>query len=186
MATATATAKDYRKTYEQKLMEQKAAILGNKIVEKLEMKSLSNKRLEDLYRTMESICNKPVYEDFNYRTGKIIGVLRYIFQNPKQRKELLEATGLSQAHIDLYYEVCGNLPYVNTKNNTLNMGRPMDIESTKELIQATGSTLGVLVEDSDLLDINEERWNRLYENALADAKKTMEFNESNQVVAYEE
>lgn len=185
MATATAT-KNYAKTYEERLMAQKAAILGNKIVEKLELKALANRKLEELYQAMENVVHKPVYEDFNYRTGKILGVLRYIFQNPKNRKELLEITGLSQAHIDLYYEVCGNLPYVNTKTNTLNMGRPMDCESTKELIQATGSTLGVLVEDSDLLDINEDRWNRLYESALADAKKTIEFNESNQVVAYEE
>ena len=184
MTTATAT--NYKKTYEQKLMEQKANILGNKIVEKLELKALSNKKLEEIYANMESICHKPVYEDFNFRTGKILGVLRYIFQNPKQRKELLEATGLSQAHVDLYYEVCGNLPYVSTKTNTLDVGRPMDCQSTRELIQATGLTLGVLVEDSDLLDINEDRWNRLYENAMADARKTIEFNEKNSVVAYEE
>ena len=150
------------------------------------MKSLSNKRLEEIYKQLEAIGNKPCYEDFNFRSGKVLGILRYIFQNPKSRKELLEATGLSQAHIDLYYECVGNLPYVNTKTNTLNLGRPMDCESTKELLQATANSLGVLLEDSDLLDINEDRWNRLYESALADAKKTIEFNESNQVVAYDE
>lgn len=178
--------KNFTEVYAKKMEAQKKAILGSKITEQLELKALSNQRLEELYRDMSNITKKPVYEDFNFRTGKIMGILRHIFQNPKQRKELLELTGLSQAHIDLYYQVCGNLPYVNTNTNTVNIGRQMDVESTRELMQATGATLGVLVEEGDLIDLTEDNWKRMYAKALDDAAKTVEFNAQNAGQVYEE
>lgn len=175
-----------QETYAKRLEEQKKSILGSKIAEQLEIKMFSNDKLDSLYKEMSSVTGKPVYEDFNFRSGKILGVLRHIFQNPKQRKELCEVTGLNTAVIDMYYQVCGNLPYLNTKTNTINAGRPMDCEATRDLIKYVASELNILIDDNDLLDINEERWERLSKNALEDAKATMEFNEKNKTVAYEE
>lgn len=176
----------FSKTYEEKVKAQKEACFNSSITEMLEMKSISNKKLQEIMDKMSKITGKPVYEDFSYRSGKILGILRHMLQNPKQRQELCEVTGLNSAYVDLYYQVVGNLPYVSTKNGQLVLGREQDCEATKELVRAAGSTMGVLVEDSDLQDINPERWQRLYEAALEDAKNTIAFNEANGDIAYDE
>jgi hypothetical protein len=115
-----------------------------------------------------------------------MGVLRHIQQNPKKRRELLEVTGLTNAHIDLWWQCGGNLPYVNTTNNTLNEGRPMDCAICKELLKVVAAELGILLEDADLVDINEANWNRLYNKALEDAQQTISFNNENANVTYDE
>ena len=88
----------------------------------------------------------------------------------------MEATGLTQDFIDVYFDVCGYLPYVNTTNNTVNVGKPMNVEATKEFIQVVASKWGLVVKDDDLSDITEERWDRLYNAALEKCNTTVEFN----------
>lgn len=176
----------FEKSYEKKLEAQKAAILSSPILEQLEQKAEGNKRLEKVMNEMSEITGKPVYEDFNFRTGKLFGIMRHLLQNPKQRQQLLEVTGLSSAHVDLYYQVCGNLPYVSTTNNQLVLGREMDCDMTKELLKVVATTLGVVIDDGDIADINQERWQKMYAKALADAEATVEFNQMNTAVNYEE
>ena len=79
----------------------------------------------------------------------------------------------------MYFKYCGNLPYVNTTDNTVNMGKHMDVSATKDLIKIIAAQLEVVVEDEDLSDITEERWARLYNSALERAKETVAFNEQN-------
>ena len=50
---------DFQKVYAQKLAAQKEAILGSKITEQLEIKALSNKKLEQLYQQMSSVTGRP-------------------------------------------------------------------------------------------------------------------------------
>ena len=177
---------NYQETFDKRLEEQKKAVASSPIMENIEISKINDNRADEIMEKMSEISGKPVYADFAWRTGKIIGILRHIFQNPKKRKELLMATGLSSAHIDLYYQVMGNLPYVRTTTNTLDPGRPMNCELAKQLIKAVGAELGILVEDSDLIDITDSNWQRLYDKAMEDALQTIEFNKQNANINYEE
>ena len=74
----------------------------------------------------------------------------------------------------------GNLPYVDKKDNTINPGRTINIQGTKDLITATALKLGCIVTESDLDDITEERWNKLYQNALEGCAETAKHNAENE------
>ena len=169
---------DVNKMYEEKLQAMKKKVESSAISTQLEMKRIGNQKLDAIIQDMAEITGKPVWREFNWRVGKILGIMRFIVQNPVQRDKLLEATGLTQDFIDVYFDVCGNLPYVNTTNNTVNVGKPMNVEATKEFIQVVASKWGLVVEDDDLSDITEERWNRLYQAALEKCQKSTAFNEA--------
>ena len=169
--------KDYQKMYEERLKKQKESVLDSNVNDQLEIKALGNRKIETLTDAMSKIVGKKVWEDFNFRTGKIFGILRFIAQNPIHRQQLLKVTGLTQDYVDIYFKVCGNLPYLNTTDNTLNPGRHMDVEATKEFIKIVAAKFDLLVEDDDVSDITEERWQRLYNNALERITKTIEHNE---------
>ena len=169
--------KDYQKMYEDRLKKQKESVLDSNVNDQLEMKAISNRKIEKITDAMSKVVGKKVWEDFNFRTGKILGILRFIAQNPQHRQQLLEVTGLTQDYVDIYFKVCGNLPYLNTTDNTLNVGRPMDVEATKDFIKIVAAKFDLLVEDDDVSDITEERWQRLYNNALERITKTIEHNE---------
>lgn len=170
--------KDYQKMHEDRLNALKESVLGSAIKDQLELKAISNKKLEAITDSMSKITGKRVWEDFSFRTGKIFGILRFIVQNPLHRQDLLAATGLNNDYIDIYMKVCGNAPYVNT-NNTLNPGKPMNVEATKEFIKIVAIELGLVVDDDDLSDITQERWDRIYQSALERAIDTIKFNEQN-------
>ena len=169
--------KDYNAMYEDKLKKLKQSVLGSSINDQLEMKAISNRKIEKITDAMSKVVGKKVWEDFNFRTGKIFGILRFIAQNPIHRQQLLEVTGLTQDYVDIYFKVCGNLPYLNTTDNTLNLGRPMDVEATKDFVKIVAAKFDLLIEDDDVSDITEERWQRLYNNALERITKTIEHNE---------
>ena len=169
--------KDYNTMYEEKLKKLKQSVLGSSINDQLEMKAISNRKIEKITDAMSKVVGKKVWEDFNFRTGKILGILRFIAQNPQHRQQLLEVTGLTQDYVDIYFKVCGNLPYLNTTDNTLNTGRPMDVKATKDFVKIVAAKFDLLVEDDDVSDITEERWQRLYNNTLERITKTIEHNE---------
>lgn len=165
--------------YEAKLEEMKTKLLGGVITDKIKLRTISNKKIDEMILKMNDVIKpRKVWEDFNFRTGKILGILRSIAQNPTKRQELLEITGLTQTHIDIYFEVAGNLPFI-TNDGTINPGRPMDIELVKELIVLVSVHFGYVIEDADLSDITEERWYHLYNNALERCAETIQHNEEN-------
>lgn len=170
---------DYKKIYEDKLLAMKEGLLGSQIATQLQLKRIGNQKLDSIITNMSKVTGKEVWEDFSWRTGKILGIFRFIMQNPKHRQELLNITGITKDYIDVYFDVCGNLPYINTTNNTVNLGKPMNVQATKEFIQIVAAQWGVVIEDSDISDITQERWDRLYQAALEKAKETVEFNTQN-------
>lgn len=172
--------------YDERVKALKAKVLGETIAKELEMKMISNKIIEEITSKMKQITKSEVFNDFRFKTGKIFGILRHIAQNPKNRKELLEITGLNEAYIDMFTAYCGNMPYL-AKDGSVNIGRTMDAPKAKDLIQLVGAELGILVEDSDVDDITQERWNTMYENTLKKVLETSEFNkEVGKDVEYEE
>lgn len=167
--------KDYKKLYEERMAKAKAKVMGSSIIEELEIAKISNSRINEICAKMEEILGKKPWNNFNFRTGKIFGILQTISMNQKFIDELLQITGLSREHIDAYFMYCGNLPYVDNTQNNINIGRQMDVEATREFIPVVAEILGVLVEDKDIADITQERWDNLYQNALERAKQTVEF-----------
>ena len=177
---------NYQEVYQQRLGAMTESILGNKIKEEIEIKSIGDAKLTQLYKEMEEITGKTVYEDYNYCCGKVMGVLKHIAQNSKFSKQLYELTGLNRGYIDIYRSACGQTPYVNKGSNTVNIGRKMDVEATKELMMVTAAALGVILEEADLADINQQRWDKMYTDALEAATKTVELNDNVLDAVYDE
>ena len=170
--------------YAAKMAAMQKSVLGSSIHEALEIKKISNTKLDAIMVELEKINGRPTYEDYNFRAGKVMGILRAVAQNPKNRKECLAITNLTNAHIDLTYQVMGNLPY--EKDGIVYPGRQMDIDKTKELLMHSAMCMGVLLEEEDLIDINQERWNAMYQRSLESAAKTAELKNATNIVAYDE
>lgn len=171
---------DYNKLHEDKLEELKKKVLGSAINDKLNLKVISNNKLEEVIQKMNIIlAPRTTWNNTYFRTGRIIGILKSLADNSKVRDELLKITGLTQTHIDLYFEVCGNTPYVKEGSTVVELGRPMKVNECKELITLVGAHFGYIVEESDLYDITQERWDSIYNSELERAKETAESNKKN-------
>ena len=172
--------KDVRSIHTAKLAAMKEKMVGSIITEKLELKAISNERINEVIARMERVVpTGKVWHDFSFRTGKLMGILRTIIIYGKQRKELLEITGLPEEYLDLYTECVGNVPWLNTKYNTIDPGRPMKFEEAKELMVLVGLHFDYVVEEADVADINPERWANLCRDALEKANQTLIDNEKN-------
>lgn len=172
------------KIYEKRLEEMNTKVKKSSIMEELEIKEITNEKLDKLLESMSENTQREVYNDFNFKTGKIFGILRFIMQNPLSAKELYEITGLNPAYIELFRQVGGNSPY--TKDGVYYPSIPMDIEKCKQLIQATAVALGVYVSEEDLDDITQDRWDKIVQYAEERAKKTVQFHAGLATPNYEE
>ena len=184
------TEKNYQEMHNEKLKKLQEEILGSKINDILQVKQLSNSKLDSITAKMDEIIqkrnpNRKVYIDFSYRTGKIMGIVRAIVNNGADRQALLEASGLSNEIVDLYYGIIGNMPYV--QNKILVYGKAMDHVNAKDYIKIVAVALGVVVEEADLFDITEERCTQLYQAKLAECIETLKAEqEQGEAIEYEE
>ena len=172
--------------YENLLNAQKEKAEQSNIKEILDVTEITNRKLDQLYAQMTEHTKKPVYEDFSYKAGKLIGVLRHIQQNPKQRKELLKLTGLSSGILDLYNQSCGQLPY-SKDDGTIVTGRAQDCSTLREVLLVAATRMGILLADYQLEDITEEHWNSLYTRAQETAEANADLQtKTGNAVNYEE
>jgi hypothetical protein len=178
---------DLYDVHEQKLNAIRDKMLNSNISQKLKLKAINNHKIDMVIKEMEKILpSGKLYWDYQFKTGKLMGILRAIVQNVKIKQELLDLTGLTQDHLDMYYDCIGNVPYL-TKNNTIDPGRPMKYEDAKEFLTLIGLHFGCIIEDSDLSDINEERWEAMCKQAMEKARATALNNENTlQTTQYEE
>ena len=173
--------------YEAMLNEQRNKAEQSNIKEILDVTEITDRKLSNLYEEMTQITKKPVYEDFSYKAGKFIGILRHIQQNPKQRKELLKLTGLSGGILDLYNQSCGQLPYASKEDGHIVSGRAQDCSTLREVLLVAASKMGILLADYQLADITEEHWNSLYQRAQETAEENSELaSKIGQAVNYTE
>lgn len=179
--------KDYEAIFKERMAKKKEMVLGSSIMEELEIKDINNRRIDEIREQMKAVIGKEVWNDFLWKCGKILGILRCIVQNPQYKEELYHITNLNETYINMYIEICGNLPFISTRDGSINMGRPMDIKKTREFIPLVALRMGVLVEDNDLSDITQERWDYLYNAALQRIEKSSNFNkEVENEIKYEE
>ena len=159
-------------TYEQLLAQQATSIDVN-VTEQLSLAELANNKLDSLYTSIKGITNKDCYEDYYYKSGRIIGLLRHIAQNPKHRQKLFMLTGLNSSIIDLYNSSSGKIPYISKDTNTLIEGEKQNQQLFRQVILITATKLGIVLMPDQLNDITEERFLLRYERALEEAKQQL-------------
>lgn len=165
---------DYKEIYAQKM--NKASNLSEEILEELALTNIASARAKELMVQMKDITNRDVFSDFNFKTGAVIGILRHIAQNKKYQDELLSITGLSVGHIEFYRKYAGNLPYCDPKTNVIVEGRKMNCEKMQQFIPIVASVLGILINEDDISDINDARWEALTKRAMENALETAKLN----------
>jgi hypothetical protein len=164
-----------QKIYDEMLKNQSKVATGS-IAEQLQLKELSNAKLDTIIAQMNAIVvpftheKRVVAEMYAFKkAGRILSILRYIRQNGKYVRELLKVTGLSQCYIDIYLKICGNLPYYSKPTKTINYGIQMDIEATREFIPIVAAKLGVVIDEDDMSTVTQEVWDQEFADALEKA-----------------
>ncbi len=167
------TKKDYMKLHDEQLQEMRTKLENSKVAQMLEIKAISSAKIETLQLEIEAIIHPHrVMNDFNYRTGNIMGIIRTISLNSKHRKELLEVTGLNNSQVSLYYPIIGNTPFVNNQNQLVR-GQVMKADEAREYITMCALSMGIVVDESDLYDITQERCQMIYDTKLQEAFETI-------------
>ena len=160
--------------YQKLLKEQHEKVQNSVILDQLSLNEMTNSILENLYKEMNQITKKPVYEDYSYKSGKVLGLLRHIQQNPKHRVTLLQKTNLNVSILDLYSRSFGQLPYV--KNGKVTKARQQDCKTLKELLFIVADKLQIVLTEYDVDDITEEHFNKLLEKAEAEMQANKDFS----------
>lgn len=142
------------------------------IYDKINMKKANNNIINKITADVSGIIGKSCWNEFNWRCGKVLGLLRTLSLN-RNIPAVFEASGIEEEVIDLYYEVAGNLPFID-KNGQFNAGRPQFCEELIELMQYVYAKLGITAADNEFDDINQKHWDDLYNAAMERIRKTLE------------
>jgi hypothetical protein len=151
------------------------------IYEKINMKKANNNIINKVTADVSGIIGKPCWNEFNWRCGKVLGLLRTLMNN-RNIPAVFEVSGIEEEIIDLYYEVAGNLPYID-KNGQFNAGRPQFCDELIELMQYVYDKLGLTAAENEFSDITQEHWESLHNSAIERIRKTLEVTSN---IQYEE
>ena len=160
---------------------QKSSLSSSPLFKILEVKKNNAIILNKINENMRVILGREVWNDFNFKSGKVMGLLRTIGMNRNVDFSYIIPT----EYIDLFFEYGGNLPYIDKTTGQLNEGRPMNPEMLIELMKFVYTHLGMEYLDSEFDDITQERWDKLYQAAMERAEKNMNFN-NEEHIEYEE
>ena len=152
------------------------------IYDRINQKKINNNILNAINSNIEGIIKKPVWNEFNWRSGKVLGLLRTLSLN-RNIPAVFEVSGIEEEVIDLYYEVAGNLPYID-KNGQFNAGRPQSCDELIELMQYVYDKIGLTATENEFSDITQEHWDSLYNAAMERIRKTLEITSSS--IQYDE
>jgi hypothetical protein len=151
-------------------------------IEKLQAKKQNNVIINSISSNLQGVVGKPTWVEFNWKAGKVMGILRTMALN-RNNTSVFVATGIEPEIIDMYFDVAGNLPYID-KNGLLNLGRPQMCSEYIELLKYVYDKLNLTYDDTEFDDITEERWNALYVSNMERIKKTLEITSSS--IQYDE
>lgn len=151
-------------------------------IEKLQVKKQNNLILNDISSNLQAVIGKPTWVEFNWKSGKVMGILRTMALN-RNNTNVFAACSIEPEVVDMYYELAGNLPYID-KNGMLNLGRPQMCSEYVELLKYVYDKLGLTYDDSEFDDVTEERWAALYNANMERIKKTLEITSS--TIQYDE
>ena len=146
-------------------------IINQNMLNLLNNLNSSNDKLDELIAKVHLVTTKEVYEDFAYTSGKLIGLLRHIIQNPKHRNLILKTIPeLTTGMIDLFKRFYGNLPYIN-KDGDFVEGIEQESDNLHDLLIIIADRLNL---DLDFSDVTQKRFNARYQRALEECQKTLE------------
>lgn len=151
-------------------------------IEKLQIKKANNIIINNISSNLQAVVGKPTWVEYNWKSGKVMGILRTMALN-RNNSNVFVACNLEPEIVDMYYELGGNLPYID-KNGMLNLGRPQMCEEYIELLKYVYDKLNLVYDDDEFNDITEERWNTLYASNMERIKKTLEITSS--AIQYDE
>lgn len=160
---------------------QKSSLSSSPLFKILEIKKNNAIILNKITEDMKVILGREVWNDFNFKSGKVMGLLRTIGMNRNIDFSYIIPT----EYVDLFFEYGGNLPYIDKTTGQLNEGRPMNPEMLVELLKFVYTHLNMEYMDSEFDDITQERWDKLYQAAMERAEKNMNFNKEEKI-EYEE
>lgn len=160
---------------------QKSYLSSSPLFKILEIKKNNAIILNKITEDMKVILGREVWNDFNFKSGRVMGLLRTIGMNRNIDFSYIIPT----EYVDLFFEYGGNLPYIDKTTGQLNEGRPMNPSMIIELMKFVYTHLGMEYLDSEFDDITQERWDKLYKAAMERATKNEEFNKRGHI-EYEE
>lgn len=160
---------------------QKSSLSSSPLFKILEIKKNNAIILNKIAENMKVILGREVWNDFNFKSGRVMGLMRTIGMNRNIDFSYIIPT----EYVDLFFEYGGNLPYIDKTTGQLNEGRPMNPEMLVELLKFVYTHLNMEYMDSEFDDITQERWDKLYQAAMERAEKNMNFN-NEEHIEYEE
>lgn len=160
---------------------QKSSLSSSPLFHILEIKKNNAIILNKIAENMKVILGREVWNDFNFKSGRVMGLLRTIGMNRNIDFSYIIPT----EYVDLFFEYGGNLPYIDKTTGQLNEGRQMHPEMLIELMKFVYTHLNMEYTDSEFDDITQERWDKLYKAAMERAIKNEEFNKGERI-EYEE
>ena len=160
---------------------QKSSLSSSPLFKILEIKKNNTIILNKITEDMKVILGREVWNDFNFKSGRVMGLLRTIGMN----RNIDFSYIIPIEYVDLFFEYGGNLPYIDKTTGQLNEGRPMNPSMLIELMKFVYTHLGMEFTDTEFNDITQERWDKLYKAAMERAEKNMNFNNEKHI-EYEE
>lgn len=141
--------------------------------ETLTVNAYINRRLDEIDNKVEAILNKKPWNNFYFRTGRIMGLLQTMMMNPKEMDKLVQATGISEDYVEAYRNYGGCLPYVSKQTGAIE-SRQMDPDMCKDLIIEVATVLGIPIDENMLDDINQDRWEMLFKASMERCQNTLD------------
>ena len=160
---------------------QKSSLSSSPLFKILEIKKNNTIILNKITEDMKVILGREVWNDFNFKSGRVMGLLRTIGMN----RNIDFSYIIPIEYVDLFFEYGGNLPYIDKTTGQLNEGRPMNPSMLIELMKFVYTHLGMEFTDTEFNDITQERWDKLYKTTMERAEKNMNFNNEKHI-EYEE
>ena len=151
-------------------------------IEKLQIKKQNNNLINSVSSNLQAVIGKACWVEYNWKSGRVMGLLRTMALN-RNNSNVFMACNLEPEVVDMYYELAGNLPYID-KNGMLNLGRPQMCGEYIELLKYVYDKLNLVYDDTEFDDITEERWNTLYNSNMERIRKTLEITSS--AIQYDE
>ena len=134
----------------EELLEKQTEVAGNSnSAFNAVVREETKERLKSAINKIKNILGRDsVWYEFNYKSGKVLGILRQIAFEIEKRDELLEALELPESLIQDYLEYAGNPPYLSGGEYV--PARPQNSEKLQEVVLLAASLLGVVVEVDDI------------------------------------
>ena len=151
-------------------------------IEKLQIKKQNNNIINSISSNLQAVIGKSCWVEYNWKSGRVMGILRTMALN-RNNSNVFMVCDIEPEVIDMYFEVAGNLPYID-KNGLLNLGRPQMCGELIELLQYVYDKLGLVHDNDEFSDITEERWNALFNSNMERIRKTLEVTTS--TIQYDE